>query len=183
MIHHRYGHGQIKFEGELYTFIPSFYNLAKIGDPEHIVDIYKILIDNESAWQARFEASMIVLKSCCDKEIPTSLTGEIDEKLEYSIKDNPERAISMIEVAINLMYHGVSGDIKSESKGEPLKEFDPYEYIELATQHLSFTQDEAANMSMTQFVRSMQAKFPEAKEASDPNVRVVDGVKYERFEI
>lgn len=183
MIHHRYGHGQIKFEGELYTFIPSFYNMSKIGDPDHIVDIYKILVDNESPWYARFDAAMVVLNSCCDKAIPKEMTGHITDELDYSINDNPERAVSMIEVAINLMYHGISGDIKSESKGDPISEFDPYEYIELATQHLSFNQDEAANMSMTQFVRSMQAKYPEAKEASNPNVRVVNGVKYERFEV
>lgn len=183
MIHHRYGHGQIKFEGELYTFIPSFYNISKIGDPDHIIDIYKILIDNNYQWYARFDAATVILKACCDKDLPKELTGEITDSLEYSLMDNPERAVSMIEVAINLMYHGISGDVKVEQKGEPLTEFDPYEYIELATQHLSCNQDEAANMTMTQFIRNMEAKYPETKEARNPNVRYVNGVKYERFEI
>lgn len=186
MIHHKYGHCSIKLNGVEYIFTPSFYNISKISeDPKDIINIYIQLVD-ESPLYVKFSAALHVLSCCCDKSLAEDLTGYIDDNLKHSMEEeNPYRMISLIQVAQHLMKHGVSGDFDFDSIGDKdaVQEFDPYHYIEMAVEKLGVSVEEASKMSMTQFVRSIWASSPELYNSKGSNVRVINGVRYERFEI
>jgi len=164
-----YGHAEIEWQGVKYCLAPTFANIAKIGTPKEIIDDFKAFISTNSFWY-KFSIAINVLNACCDKEIPVELTGEIkfsewNNKFLYS---KPSHGLPMINdvmiLAEHCLLHGVCGKSeREESNGEPLEYFNAYEFMELARVHLGLSANEASNMTMTEFVRMMDAKFPEDK--------------------
>jgi len=164
-----YGHGQIEIGSEVYTFVPSFLNISKIGEPHEIINTFKNVIYNDSVWS--FNDALNVLNCCCDKELPTEFTGHVarSDWSGNSVYVAPRHGVNVysdiINLAIHCLKHGITGvvDYDIESDGEPSQSFDAYEYIELATEIFKCSIDEAAKMTMTEFLRRLDAKFPERK--------------------
>ena len=165
----QYGHCEIEWQGEKYRLAPTFANIAKIGSPLEIIEDFKSFISTWSVMQ-KFSIAISVLNACSDKLIPEELTGryQFSERQDKFLYVQPSHGLPMIEDVITLaehcLIHGICGKNTSKSdSGEPLKEFDSYKFMELARVHLGMSAAEAENMTMTEFSRMMDAKFPPEK--------------------
>lgn len=163
----KYGHGEIKWGGDTYRLSPTLANIAKIGSPSEIVDDFKMLLSSSENW--RFAVALNVVNACLDKPFPEKLSGRVQfsehsNRLLYVDPGHDAPMINdIIVLAEHCFLHGVCGDVKSEKKGSRIEEFDPYEYIELARVHLGMSKAEAADLTMTEFCRMMETKFPPEK--------------------
>jgi hypothetical protein len=160
-----YGHAEIEWQGVKYRLAPTFANIAKLGSPVEIVELFKSFTLSGAPWH-KFNIALIVLNACSDKAIPESLTGRVkfSESQQRFLYVQPSHNLPMINDAVILaehcLLHGICGKVESKGDGKPMEEFDAYAFIELAQEHLNSSLEDAANMTMTQFVRRMEAKFP-----------------------
>jgi hypothetical protein len=70
----------------------------------------------------------------------------------------------LVILARHLMKHGIVGTAKpSDGGGEYSATFDPSEYVDAAVIHFGISQVEAWSLTMTQFCRMLDMKFPEIK--------------------
>lgn len=182
MLLKKYGHGSIEYDGVKYVIVPSFINISKIGEPTDIIETIKGLHSSDPL--DVYCSAFSILQSCCDDDFPRELFGDLSmtddgiNKLDVS----PEQINDLIVLATHCVKHGVVGDVETTSEsGEPLTEFDAYEYIDLAVEHFNLSYDEAAKMTMTQFVRRMRTKYPEVHKRLESKERNVDGKSYEQF--
>ena len=163
-----YGHVKIEWGDRVFSLSPSFVNIAKIGNPKEIIDTFKDFISSTNLI-VKFSIALNVLKCCSDKDIPETLTGGVkfSERQQKFLVVNPAHGDAMINDVITLaehcLIHGVCGKVESKGKGEPVKEFDAYSFMELARIHLNLSLDDASKMTMTEFLRLMAAKFPPEK--------------------
>lgn len=167
----QYGHGEITWQGVKYRLAPTFANISKLGTPSEIVDNFKRFMTTCSAvW--KFDHALFVLNTCMNKPLPADLTGraEMSERLGKLVYRKPRHDLPMfydvIALAEHCLLHGVCGDVdqSGRSTGEAIKEFDALEYIEMARIHFGFSSEEASNMTMTEFIRMFNAKFPPEKD-------------------
>lgn len=185
MILKSYGQGEMVIDDVKYVINPCFANIAEIGEPEEIVNTVKML-QSEDPLDV-YCGAYSILQSCCDKDLPIDFFGQYgfdsDGKL---IKPDatPEAINDLVVLASHCVLHGICGKVDSQSVdgGEELSEFDPTEYIDLAVTHFKTSYEEAAKMTMTQFVRRMRAEYPEAHKKSSGNTREFDGKQYEKFD-
>ncbi len=160
-----YGHASISWQGEKYTISPTFANIAKIGTPTEIIDDFKSFISTVNVWH-KFNISLVVLNACSDKPIPSSLTGSMkfSERQQKFLYSTPAHGLPMLNdiivLAEHCFLHGVCGKSNKKGNGDPIDSFDPYEFMELARVHLGLSVEESGNMTMTEFVRMTDAKFP-----------------------
>mgnify|MGYP005986888389 CR=1 FL=1 len=182
MLLKKYGHCSIEYGGVKYVVIPSFINISKIGEPTDIVEAIKGLHSSDPL--DVYCSAFSILQSCCDLDFPPELFGDLSmtddgiNKLDVS----PEQINDLIVLASHCVKHGIIGDVESKGEsGDPLVEFDAYEYIDLAVEHFNLSYDEAAKMTMTQFVRRMHTKYPETHKRLKENERDIDGRSYTKF--
>ena len=168
MLLKQYGHAAIHIDGEQFTVTPSFANFSSLGEPKEIVDLIKQLHFSHNI-PLSFQAALKILNACCDKVLPSSFTGSVkvglDGKVKLSFgKYGAEAVNDVIVLAGHCIKHGVTGAQVSEgsAEGDTITEFDASEYIDLAATHFKISYDEAAKMTMTQFVRRMRTEYPEA---------------------
>lgn len=161
-----YGHAKIEWNGDTYCLSPTFVNMAKIGSPTEIIEDFKSFITT-SSFAHKFNIALNVINSCSDKPLPEELTGrmQFSEWQQKSLYVKPKHGLPMakdiITLAEHCFIHGICGKSdKKTTSGEPLKEFDAYAFMELARVHLGLSSIEASNMTMTEFSRMMDAKFP-----------------------
>ncbi len=168
-----YGHAKIQFKDQVFNLVPSFANMAKLGTPKEIIEIFGFLID-DSPWYVKFDVSLTILEACAGESLPFELTGKVEvngwkNTITYLMPTHGKEMINdIIVIAVHCLKHGICGNVDNDSKEEPepLKEFDAYSYIDMAITHLGADREEAASMTMTEFVRRMRAKFPDNKEES-----------------
>lgn len=160
-----YGHTKIEWCDRVFILSPTFANIAKIGTPTEIIDTFKQFI-SASNLVYKFSIALNILKCCSDIELPDSLTGTVkfSERQQKFMITQPSHGINMINDVIVLaehcLIHGVCGKSDKKQSGDPVKEFDAYSFMELARIHLGLSADESAKMTMTEFSRMMDAKFP-----------------------
>ncbi len=160
-----YGHAQIEWKGVKYRLSPTFANIAKIGTPTEIIEDFKSFISTMSITH-KFNIAISVLNACSDKLIPEALVGRVQfsEKQNKFLYVRPVHGLPMISDVITLaehcFLHGICGKSDKKGSGESIEAFDAYEYMELSRVHLGLSTSEAENMTMTEFVRMMDAKFP-----------------------
>ena len=172
-----YGHVGVRWQDTQYVLSPSFINISKLGSPKEIIDDFKQFIESNDIW--KFIIATGVLNACSDKEIPESLIGKVkfSNRHKRFMYVKPSHDMDMfndvIVLAEHLLLHGVCGksDSEKKGKGEKLEEFDAYSFMEMARVHLDQTSEQAANMTMTEFIRMINAKFP-AEESDAPSERV-----------
>ncbi len=154
---------------------PNFLNIAKLGTPKESIEVFKGFITERSAVY-KYMSALSIVRDCCDKELPTSLTGDVkySEKQGKFLIAPTLRGEAMVNdiivMAEHCLIHGICGKVSddTESNGKPLEEFDAYSFMEIARVHLNMSVAEAGNMTMTEFVRMMGAKFPEQVDESKP---------------
>ncbi len=163
-----YGHSKIEWGDKTFNLSPTFANIAKIGSPTEIIDTFKSFISASNV-VFKFAIALDVLRCCSEPELPEAFTGTLkfSERQQRFMITQPKHGINMINDVIVLaehcLIHGICGKIERESSVEPVTEFDAYSYMELARIHLGLHADDAAKMTMTEFCRLMEAKFPPEK--------------------
>ncbi len=154
-----------------YNFRPSFYNLAQIGTPEEIVNLFnKIQSGNRSSLVTCHN----IIESCC-VEKPDADSG-LDELLGMWLDNgghidwlDGELPISdTFVIAITLLKSGLIGKPNLiTGKGKASKEWDASEYVGAAVAHLNLSTSDAWNMTMIEFQRAIESKFPDAGDKKD----------------
>lgn len=163
-----YGHVKINWRGEEFILSPTFANISKIGSPTEIIEDFKSFITTLNVMH-KFNIAINVLNCCSDKELPVELFGKtkFSERQQKFLYVKQLHDLPMIEDAITLanhcFVHGICGKSDKQGDGDPIESFDAYEFMELARVHLGLNANEASNMTMTEFVRMMDAKFPAEK--------------------
>ena len=85
-----------------------------------------------------------------------------------------------IMIAAGLLRHGVSGvRTKKESgkPGKPAEEIDVWEAVYAAMAHFDMPQAEALKLTMTEFVKLCEMKFPDPDKKSDSAAPTVEEQK------
>ena len=167
-----YGHVKIEWGDKVFNLSPSFVNIAKLGTPTEIIETFKDFIGATNLIM-KFSIALNVLKCCSDIEIPERLTGGVkySERLGKFMIVNPAHGEAMISDVITLaehcFIHGVCGKVPEDEQpntGKQIKEFDAYAFMELARVHLELSLSDASQMTMTEFIRMMNIKFPPDKD-------------------
>lgn len=168
-----YGHVKIEWGDKVFNLVPSFVNIAKLGSPKEIIDTFKDFIASTNLI-VKFSIALNILECCSDVEIPRALTGGVkfSDRLNKFLIINPLHGDAMISDVITLaehcLIHGICGKVEDKKgNGEPVKEFDAYSFMELARIHLNLSLADASQMTMTEFLRMMEAKFPPEKDPRD----------------
>ena len=124
------------------------------------VVFYKVNLVNDY-WVAR-----IILQCFIDAELPSFCEDDPINRLGARRASQDSRTF-VIAMAKHCIHHSMTGKVKegkSSAKSESVTEFDPYEFIESAMELLELTKEEAANLSMTEYIARIEAK-PWYKEA------------------
>ena len=107
------------------------------------------------------------------------MTGKfkVDDRGRMKIVNPPSESFmnDIVVLATHCLRYGIIGvlDEESSSEGEPIKEFDVYHFIGLATEHLGRTREQAADMTLTEFLMAWDVKFPEqARERKEKAAKV-----------
>jgi len=168
----RYGFGGIYIDDKEYKISPTFQNIDKLGTPKEIIETFTSFFNCPSInWQ--YHRAVEILQACCEPKLPNSATGRFkvyeNGKLKLINPPSQDFMHDIIVLATHCLRHGVIGvtDSESESEGEPIKEFDVYFYIGLACEHLRRSREEAADMTLTEFLMMWDIRFPEAKKKRD----------------
>lgn len=144
-------------DGLEFVFRPSFGRIASLGSPHEIVELYARLHGADAE-----ATSAYVLAGLCDQEDASALIGWRDEDGWHDGKMPPaERVI----IARHLMHHGIVGRAKPESAdpgeaGAYTDRFEAAEFIAAAQVHLGLSRDDAEGLSMSEFQRLLDIKFP-----------------------
>lgn len=168
----RYGFAAIYIDDIEYKLSPTFQNIDKIGTPKEIIETVTSLYNCPSInWQ--YHRALGVVQTCCEPKLPEKATGRFkvydNGKLKLVNPPSSDFVSDIVVLASHCIKHGVIGVTSDESSGdgEPMKEFDAYMYMGLAQEHLSKTREQAADMTMTEFLMAWDIKFPEAKKKRD----------------
>lgn len=113
--------------------------------------------------------SMMVMQACCNDDCD-ELIGEWKPSRngsKYRLGKMP--VTSIIVLANELMMHGIVGKVKvrklqrNEGKNEFTDSFNAIEYINAARAHFGMNREEAEQLTMTEFVMMLKAKYPDEK--------------------
>jgi hypothetical protein len=164
----RYGFGAIYIDGKEYKISPTFQNIDKLGTPKEIIETFTSFFNCPSInWQ--YHRAVEILQACCEPKLPEKVTGRfrVDERGRMKLVNPPSADFmhDIIVLASHCLKYGVIGvtDSESHEEGEPISEFDVYHFIGLATEHLGRTREQAADMTLTEFMMAWDIKFPEQK--------------------
>lgn len=164
----RYGFGAIHIDDKQYKISPTFQNIVKLGNPKEIIETFTAFFNCPSInWQ--YHRAVEILQACCEPNLPDKITGRFKVYENGKMKlINPPSADFMHDIIVlagHCLRYGIVGvtDEESLEEGEPIKEFDPYYFIGLATEHLGRTREQAADMTLTEFMMAWDIKFPEQK--------------------
>jgi len=168
-----HGHVIASHEGKEYVFSPTFANIDKIGTPEDVVRVYGELFSNSPIICLR---SVMLVLICCSGDDAVEIVGSLDANL--SRVDGVMPVTEMIIIARHLMKHGIVGTAKpSEGGGKYSETFDASEYVDAAIIHFGISQVEAWSLTMSQFTRMLEMKFPSQKK---PEKISIDEYKEQR---
>lgn len=190
------GQCAVKSNGVDYVFTPSFLNLSQLGDGSQIVRIFNYITDSMSSAELSLYAdakitavrlsssatlalssAIDVLSACCDIELPESLVGGwVQDKkrikgVMYKLSDRefgmPPSDIMLIAYA--LLKDGLIGDAdaKSNSGDASSDGFQISSFINFAVAHFGMNRNDASNMTMKEFQRIYDMKFPELKKRKE----------------
>lgn len=166
----RYGFGAIYIDDKEYKISPTFQNIDKLGTSKEIIETFTSFFNCPSVnWQ--YHRAVEILQACCEPKLPDKVTGRfrVDERGKMKLVNPPSADFmhDIIVLASHCLKYGVVGVTDSESteEGEPISEFDVYHFIGLACEHLGRTREQAADMTLTEFMMAWDIKFPEQKKA------------------
>ena len=167
----------IQYSGQSFTLRPSLYNMQQIGTPTEIAETVQLVISAKCRMLEglppvlnELYACEKVIGCCSDADIPADVFGQPElATLENGLSeirwvDGVETFEAMIGVAQALITSGIAGapnaDRVKVKKSNEQKPFDPLEYIGVIIAHLGMSTAEAWQMTMIEFQRAFDAKFP-----------------------
>jgi len=139
-----------------FLFIPSFENISKIGNPKNIVRAFHDLHGPKAVRPA-----MHVMR-CCSASDADEMIGWLDEDLNRADGKIPDAELIILAKA--LMTDGIMGRAKPSKKdgsGKYSDSFDASEFVDAAMVHLGLSSTDAWQLTMTQFQRQIEMKFPD----------------------
>ena len=137
---------------------PSLYAISQIGTPEEIVDLYARVMGATP----RFADALHVI-FCCAEDDVSHIFGHLDENLKFVPGEAPPD--HAVHIARALLRHGVTGVLPPMGDGAPkdgdyTPRFVAREHVAVAMAHLGASSYDAWQMTMTELVGAMRAKFP-----------------------
>lgn len=167
----------IVYSGQSFTLRPSLYNMQQIGTPEEIAETVQLVISAKCRMLAglppelpELYACEKVIGCCSDADIPADVFGQpelvtLENGLsEMRWQNGAETYEAMVGIAQALMVSGIAGapnaDRVKTRKSTEQKPFDPLEYIGVIIAHLGMSTADAWQMTMIEFQRAFDAKFP-----------------------
>ena len=162
------GEFAIKKGESVFLFRPSFSALDKIGNSSDIMQAFinlQIADENNPKWH-EISLALNVLQSCCEKELPEFFGYMIESKGKPKFKYKSIPAHDLVIFARKLIMSGVYGEPKRESKKTDNNDskFNPIEFVSCAVEHLNVNIKDAWDLTMIEFQRLYDAKFPPEKE-------------------
>lgn len=166
MVNLSIGQCSIFFGDNEIVFTPSFKNISNIGEPEDILTHYRDITNKDTSIFNAVAISYLVLSELADKPIPNGMLPEVvlsyDRKREL-IKTGAVEIKTAILIAADLLAKGVIGKSKKPKKSGPLAtSFNALEYIGSAVANLGIQPSEAWDMTLIEFQKAIEAKFPDS---------------------
>ena len=153
----------VHVRGHCYVLRPSLAAMSRLGDPAEIVNMFA------SVMTGNRQDALAVLFACSDDDL-SGVFGYHDAS-ETGIQYVPGEADPehIVPLAQHLVKHGITGVQPEQkgAKGEYVKEFRAVDYVSMAVAHLSMSSVDAWQMTMTEFVGALRAKFPPEKQPGD----------------
>jgi hypothetical protein len=167
------GEVAIYVDGQEYTLRPSFAAMQELGTPDDIqAKLSKCMAalhaEHVTVWD--LAACYSVIAACGGADIPDSWVGTIafdDNEKAYWTEGHDPHA-SLIVIANHLLSYGIAGKpsrarLRKAANAKPSDSkalFDPLEYVGAAIAHLGLNKDDAWNLTMVEFQRAIDAKYP-----------------------
>lgn len=157
-----------------YLLRPSLYAMTQIGDPGEIVRVYASVMADEPH-RDQFLDALAVIHACSEEDL-SEVFGAVhasDQGPVYEPGAAP--AEHVIPLARCLLKHGITGALpelprRAGDEPEYTREFDARQHVSLAIAHLGMSSAEAWQMTMTELVGALRAKFPRP-ESNAPGAR------------
>lgn len=121
------------------------------------------------AYRKILSTAMIVMQACCDKDCGELIGQWRAGKNGTTYRMGKLPITDIIVLARELMIHGIIGKAKvrklqrNEGKNEFTDSFNAIEYINAARAHFGMSREEAEQLTMTEFVMMLKAKYPDEK--------------------
>lgn len=138
---------------------PSLYAMSKLGTPKEIVELYASVMGES---KTLLLDALAVVQACSGEDL-SEVIGYCDHRLKLVLRRaQPE---DLVVIARHLLQHGIIGVLPAQPRPhdaevEYSSEFNAREYVALAMAHLSLSERDAWNLTMTGFLGAMRAKFP-----------------------
>jgi len=152
-------------DGRTFKLRPSLYAMTQIGEPDEIVRVYASVM-SEHPHPDQTADAIAVLYACSPDDVGDIFGGhEASGKgVALSYGDIPLQDI--IPLAQCLLKHGVTGahdplPRKADEEPEFVTAFDAGAHVSLAIAHLGMSSEQAWQMTMTELVGALRAKFPQ----------------------
>lgn len=149
---------------------PSLYAISQLGTPEEILALYESLMGPEP----RLLDALAVIHACAEDDVSDAFGCLVPARRPGAqgvrYKPGAARLIDIVLIARSLLRHGISGALppdeqQDDDAPEPTG-FDARAYVALAMAHLGASSRDAWQMTMTELVGAMRAKFPPVKDAN-----------------
>lgn len=171
----------VSVDGRMYVLRPSLYAMTQIGEPDEIVRVYSSVM-SEQPHPFQFDDALAVLYACSPDEVTDHLFGGYEPTkngLKLASGILPESHV--VPLAQCLMKHGITGaheplPRRADEEPEFVKEFDALAHVSLAIAHLGMSSEQAWQVTMTELVGALRAKFPQT-DAPGANAPSIDEVE------
>ncbi len=152
---------------------PSLYSMTQIGEPAEIVRVYASVMAEHHAEQ--FDDALAVIYACAEDDLSELFGGHEAGEEGLAYRPGAAPADHVLPLARCLMKHGVTGALpelprKADQEPEFVREFDARTHVSLAIAHLGMSSAEAWQMTMTELVGALRAKFPQ-QQSDAPGAR------------
>jgi len=179
MINTSIGDACIEWGDEKFCFHPSFFSMQRLGEPKDIEDCAELALsgyyrarDLGVMTRSEFWTCLHIL-GCCEtneREISEEIYGYYDENGVFHAGSEP--VVNLGVIAWHLVNIGINGEpsermkklAKIRKKDTEREPFNPIEYVASAVAHLGMNQSDAWQLTMIEFQRAMESKFPPSQE-------------------
>lgn len=152
-------------EGRTFKLRPSLYAMTQIGEPEEIVRVYSNVM-SEQSHDVLLADALTVLYACCEEEANYLFGWYGPSEDGFGFKRGVVPRQELLPLARCLLKHGVTGahdplPRKADEEPEFVTAFDAGAHVSLAIAHLGMSSEQAWQMTMTELVGALRAKFPQ----------------------
>lgn len=161
----------IQTGGKLHKLRPSLYAISQLGTPAEIVSLYARIMDDLELTRPAVEEVLFICYTCLEGDeplfgnfVPTQRPKRGTSAVRF--KPGPVPIENAVHIARSLLLHGVTGalpPLPQKPGAEPPSysaEFDARANVSLAMAHLGASSEQAWQMTMTELVGALRAKFP-----------------------